>query len=29
MLKEKAGVIAGEYVKQNTGATKLILKEIC
>ena len=26
---EKAGVIAGEYVKQNTGATKLILKEIC
>ena len=26
---EKAGVIAGEYVKQNTGATELILKEIC
>lgn len=26
---EKAGEIAGEYVKQNTGATKLILKEIC
>ena len=30
LLKDKkAGVIAGEYVKQNTGATKLILKEIC
>ena len=30
LLKDKkAGKIAGEYVKQNTGATKLILKEIC
>ena len=30
LLKDKkAGIIAGEYVKQNTGATKLILKEIC
>lgn len=25
----KAGKTAGEYVKQNTGATQLILKEIC
>lgn len=30
LLKDKkAGKVAGEYVKQNTGATKLILKEIC
>jgi multimeric flavodoxin WrbA len=30
LLKDKkAGIIAGEYVKQNTGATKLIIKEIC